>query len=96
MNSNIERTIAQTERWLIALDEQRDLAARHVETFGKTPSLESWMASMEKERYDVLALLARLKEVRHLACLILADRPERDIRRQLKVPLRARQHRKEG
>lgn len=94
--SNIERTISQVERWLVALDEQRDLASRHVETFGHSPKLDAWMASMEQERYDVLALLARLREMRHLACLIITDRPERVMLRQLKASLYPTQQRKEA
>jgi hypothetical protein len=69
--------VAGVERWLEAVDRDRDLAAMVIAGSGATPVLEALLDRLTRERAEVVALLERLRADRHHPALLLPARPQR-------------------
>lgn len=79
MPTLFDRIIRRTRRWLDAIDRERDLTARQLasRTDGDRAALERRFVLLDKERADVIALIADLERMRDQPPLLFASRPKR-------------------
>lgn len=85
-----DRIVAGVERWLEGVDRDRDLTATVIAASGSTPVLAALLDRLDRERAQVVALLARLQADRHHPALLLSERPRRMARAVLTARRRQR------